>query len=112
MKRPIMINTLALGVIALLAMVLPVAPAQAQAPRAQTVTSVSADMNPAPSGAAVTLTANVAPLAGTQAVATGTVEFFSVLNSIGKATLVNTNGTASASITVQFVTGLYPISVR
>ena len=74
--------------------------------------AVTSGQNPVSAAQTVTFTATVDSVLPNAGVPTGTVEFFAGPLSTGKATLANTNGSATASITVQMHPVWYPVIAR
>jgi hypothetical protein len=75
--------------------------------------TVSSSLNPSTAAQSVTLTAFVSPVGPNPGAPTGTVEFIAGPASLGSVPLTSDGSNeASASITVTFQPGLYPVVVR
>ena len=85
--------------------------AQTAAPQPTQIT-VTSGQNPSASNQSVIFTATVEGMLPNSGVPTGVVEFFAGPMPMGKATLVNSNGIATASVTVQMAPGYYPVLAR
>jgi hypothetical protein len=106
-------RTLEVGLLIVALISAGVVPARIQAAALiPTMTMLASLQNPAPAEESVTFTASVKALELGAGVPTGTVEFFAGPISLGTASLTDSGGVGTASLSVQLAPGLHPILVH